>query len=138
MLCSNKPGSFECRCPVGMVGDTTIGCAQPDECSTDAQCPDQYACTLDPLTAHRRCQDPCNFALCTERATCKVIQHKPFCSCPPKHRGDPTDPNIGCYKVECETNDECAGNLACDAKNLQCIGKIFKFVFYLYFLFIYW
>jgi hypothetical protein len=65
-----------------MVGDVTTGCVQPDECTTDAQCPDQYACALDPSTARRRCQDPCNFAFCTEKATCKTIQHKPYCSCP--------------------------------------------------------
>ena len=123
MVCSNKLGSFDCRCPAGMVGDVATGCVQPDECITDAQCPEQYACALDPSTARRRCQDPCSFAFCTEKATCKTIQHKPFCSCPPRHRGDPTDPNIGCYKVECETSEECPGNRACDAKNLQCIGK---------------
>jgi hypothetical protein len=111
-----------------MVGDAATGCVQPDECSTDAQCPDQYACALDPSTARRRCQDPCNFAFCTEKATCKTIQHKPFCSCPARHRGDPTDPNIGCYKVECETSEECPGNLACDAQNLQCKGT-YKVIF---------
>jgi hypothetical protein len=41
MICFNKLGSFECRCPAGMVGDVTSGCVQPDECATDAQCPDQ-------------------------------------------------------------------------------------------------
>ena len=95
MLCSNKPGSFECLCPPGTNGNAQIGCTQPNQCFNDALCPDNLACVLDPLTGRNKCKDPCEFAFCTSKATCQTISHKPFCSCPPGHRGDPTDPNIG-------------------------------------------
>jgi hypothetical protein len=123
MLCSNKQGSYECRCPPGMVGDVNVGCTQPNQCSSDVQCPDQLACILDPLTSRNKCKDPCEFAFCTALATCKTIQHKPFCSCPVGHQGDPTDPNIGCYKVECEADNDCAPNLACISNQQRCVGK---------------
>ena len=41
MICLNKPGSHECRCPPNMVGNVTIGCGQPDECRSDLECPDE-------------------------------------------------------------------------------------------------
>ena len=124
MRCENKPGSHTCKCPAGTVADALRGCAPPDECQRDSQCSDQLACALDPLTGRKKCQDPCDVAFCTSKATCKTIAHKPYCSCPPQHRGDPTDPNIGCYKVECESDKECAGVQACDLKAYQCIGKL--------------
>ena len=95
MVCSNKPGTFECLCPPGTVGNAKTGCTQPNQCFNDALCPDNLACVLDPLSGRNKCKDPCEFAFCTEKATCQTISHKPFCSCPPGHRGDPTDPNIG-------------------------------------------
>ena len=123
MRCENKPGSHTCKCPSGTVGDAIRGCAPPDECRNDLQCADHLACSTDPLTGRKKCQDPCDVAFCTNKATCKTIGHKPFCSCPPQHRGDPTDPNIGCYKVECESDQQCAGVQACDLRSYQCIGK---------------
>ena len=122
MVCKNKPGSFQCVCPPGTVGDATKGCTNPNQCFNDALCADNLACVLDPLTGRNKCKDPCEFAFCTEKASCQTINHKPFCSCPPGHQGDPTDPNIGCYKVECVTDANCAANLACDAKSKRCIN----------------
>ena len=37
MNCQNLPGSFECKCPLGKVGDVNSGCRSPDECSGDSR-----------------------------------------------------------------------------------------------------
>jgi hypothetical protein len=96
-----------------------------DECNDDASCAETLACLADPEAAGaKRCLDPCAFSFCTEKATCSVIGHKPFCSCPPKFRGDPSDPNIGCYAVECEADADCNGNLICDQQQLKCTGML--------------
>ena len=89
----------------------------------DYRCPENLACVADPISGRKMCKDPCEFAFCVPGAQCKAIGHKPYCSCPPKHRGDPTDPNIGCYKVQCESDKDCSANKACHAKSFQCVGK---------------
>ena len=120
-VCENKLGTFICKCPPGTNGDPRTGCTKPNQCFSDALCPDTLACVLDPLSGRNKCKNPCEFAFCTQGASCQTINHKPFCSCPPGHRGDPTDPNIGCYKVECESNNDCAPTKSCDKKQQQCV-----------------
>lgn len=37
------------------------------------------------------CQDPCEFAnVCAATAKCVAKMHRPICSCPPGHEGNPT------------------------------------------------
>ncbi|CAB4059875.1 unnamed protein product [Lepeophtheirus salmonis] len=38
-----------------------------------------------------------------------------------KHRGDPTDFNIGCYPIECENDDDCSNSRKCDLKGHRCV-----------------
>lgn len=36
------------------------------------------------------CQDPCEFhEVCAATAKCQAKQHRPICSCPPDHEGNP-------------------------------------------------
>ena len=123
MKCINTKGSYTCKCPANMFQDAASGlCKKPDGCRSDNDCDsERHGCIADPLQGGaRRCLNPCDHSFCTKRATCQVIGHKAFCSCPPMHRGDPTDPNIGCYKVGCDGDDDCADSLACDQNALQC------------------
>ncbi len=122
--CINTPGSHTCQCPANTVPDPATGRCRPrDGCARDNDCAADLACLADPVTGERRCSDPCDVSFCTPKAKCSVVGHKPFCSCPSGHRGDPTDPAIGCYKVECEKDDDCPAERACDGQTLRCVGK---------------
>ncbi len=103
-----------------------LGCRSADWCSSDAECADTLACLPAPLRqdGKRKCLDPCDVSFCTTKAKCSVVGHKAFCSCPPRHRGDPTDPSIGCYPVECEEHKDCPDDRVCDANSLRCAGRI--------------
>ena len=107
-----------------MLEDSARGCRKPDECTRDSQCSEKLACIEDPVIGAKKCLNPCSFSFCTDKAICSVVKHKAFCSCPPQHRGDPTDAQIGCYKVDCENNLHCADNSKCDLETLRCVGKL--------------
>ena len=124
MTCVNTIGAYECKCPAKMISDGNGGCRRAHECLQDSDCEDHLGCINDPAAGKNRCMNPCEFSFCTPKATCSVIGHKPFCSCPPRHRGDPTDASIGCYQIECESNSECAPHQKCDLELLRCYGKI--------------
>lgn len=67
--------------------------------------------------------DPCasEEAPCAPSAVCRVLGHKPQCSCSPGERGDP---KIQCLAIACRDNSECPHNLAC--VNDQCIDPCEK------------
>eukprot|EP00095_Tigriopus_kingsejongensis_P012598 maker-scaffold642_size120736-snap-gene-0.27 protein:Tk12598 transcript:maker-scaffold642_size120736-snap-gene-0.27-mRNA-1 annotation:"GH13743" len=111
--CANTPGSYICSCPTNQVPDESGACRSPDQCSSDQDCNDALACLADSLSGAKKCLDPCDISYCTPLATCNVIQHKAFCSCPPKFRGDPTNPKIGCYQVEYPCEGFTCGHGSC-------------------------
>ena len=59
------------------------------ECTISAECPSNLACQKE------RCRDPCPGS-CGPRATCRVVNHGPVCTCLPGHTGDPFS---GCSPV---------------------------------------
>ncbi len=122
----NTQGSYLCECPSNHVRDPVLGCRSADWCSSDAECADELACLPAPLRrdGKRKCLNPCDVSFCTAKAKCSVVGHKAFCSCPPRHRGDPTDPKIGCYPVECEADGDCPEDRACDPNSLRCAGAL--------------
>lgn len=118
-VCANTVGSFRCSCQPGTVGDPYLapGCVSPDECRSDTDC----ASTLSCVQAH--CTDPCVVTQCAQSAVCSVQNHQAYCSCLPGQVGDPSNPDIGCYKVECVNNNDCAPNKHCDPQNNKCTSK---------------
>ena len=54
-------------------------------CASNNDCPDYTACE------NRKCINPCaEKDPCARNAYCKVIRHKPVCTCPDGYIGDPT------------------------------------------------
>uniref|UniRef100_A0A1A9ZCQ3 EGF-like domain-containing protein n=1 Tax=Glossina pallidipes TaxID=7398 RepID=A0A1A9ZCQ3_GLOPL len=115
--CENLPGSYRCVCPEDTVGDAfTKGCAAPKECYKHDDCSQTLACIND------KCSNPCSEIACGPNALClKSENHQAFCECPSGYLGDPFDTSVGCFKVECITNDDCASDKSCDEQTNRCI-----------------
>lgn len=48
------------------------------------------------------CQDPCEFRdVCATTAKCLAKMHRPICSCPPGHEGNPM---VNCIAMKNETS----------------------------------
>lgn len=97
------------------------------ECSTDLECPNEKACI------NYQCIDPCNLrGACGLNALCRTVLHRPRCSCPQCHTGmankecrpDPkcleTQPRPISPEVSCIVDEECPGNMACNAQSGEC------------------
>lgn len=57
----------------------------PEPCQSDNDCIENEACYMG------LCQDPCEFAsVCAPTAQCQTKLHRPICSCPKGHEGNPT------------------------------------------------
>lgn len=56
----------------------------PTPCVSDKDCIVTEACYMG------LCQDPCEFHdVCAKTAKCQAKMHRPICSCPPDHEGNP-------------------------------------------------
>lgn len=75
------------------------GCVSDDDCDVKDSC------------INRQCRNPCSCGLNTE---CFVKNHKPICSCETGYEGNP---DVACYSVECQRNDECSHDKSCVNNN---------------------
>ncbi|KAF0298054.1 Neurogenic locus notch 3 [Amphibalanus amphitrite] len=78
--CSERQGAAVCSCLPGYHGDATQGCRP--ECVTDSECSLSKAC------ARQKCVDPCE-GVCSINADCRVVNHKPVCTCQTRYEGNP-------------------------------------------------
>lgn len=104
--CQNTPGSFQCICANGLVGDPiTSGCRKPGDCFTDTDCPVTAVC-ID-----NRCINPCEIPkTCGTDAICTPGAHAATCRCPSHTKGDP---NVVCVHLECTDSNDCTQDKAC-------------------------
>jgi hypothetical protein len=103
---------LQCRCLDNYFGNPEVLCSPPEEpkigCRAVTECPKSESCI------NERCVNPCN---CGQNADCFVKNHIPTCQCKSGFAGDPF---IGCVKVGCERNSECANDKICH--NRECIN----------------
>ncbi|RZF34371.1 hypothetical protein LSTR_LSTR008910 [Laodelphax striatellus] len=96
-----------CVCPSGYVssGSGTCKATPPIEkiggCVEDGECPSDKACVRGV------CRDPCD---CGLNAECRVINHKPVCTCRIGYDGNP---DIECVKAGCRSDSDCSGQHSC-------------------------
>lgn len=70
-------------------------------CRSNSDCPDYTACE------NRKCINPCAVKdPCARNAFCKVVNHRPVCTCPDGYIGDP--------------------QTSCELRKYKVIGKTFK------------
>ncbi len=104
--CRNTPGSFQCLCAEGLVGDPfRSGCRKSGQCVTDSDCPATAACLAG------LCKDPCGQPdVCGKNAECLTENHQPICRCAFQTTGDA---KVECYTLECVDSQDCASNEQC-------------------------
>jgi len=95
-----------------------------NQCRSNEECPHEQACIRG------QCVDPCRIrGVCGKNAVCRVMFHKPWCSCPQCHLGKPTElcsPDPNCdgqgrpmtITKQCHFDSNCPQSLACN----QAIG----------------
>lgn len=127
-LCHVDNHNPVCRCPVGHLGDPKFECIPPSValgCSSNSKCLGTEACI------NSKCINPCN---CGVNSDCIITNHYPSCICQPGYSGNP---QLGCYKLECESDEQCSYDQTCYqnscinpcvienpcAINAECFGK---------------
>ncbi|XP_037295454.1 uncharacterized protein LOC119189544 isoform X2 [Manduca sexta] len=116
-LCESIDHSSRCLCPLGYIGNPRIECnPEPKqtfiwECYNDEECGSERAC-ID-----RTCINPC-LKSCGIGALCRVIDHKPLCTCPRGYSGDALERCVppsekSTIPVGCKANSECPLSQAC-------------------------
>ena len=91
-ICRDKPGSYECVCPIDTTGDPYVkGCKPVVGCTTDHDCPNDRECD----TVYKQCISPCH--ICGPFAECTVRDHEAICICTHGKIGEPYNKQIGCF-----------------------------------------
>lgn len=122
--CINKPGTYECLCPMGYDGDAYHGqcsapqrrCAADKECGTNEKCVQPGECVCPPpffldTSDRMKCKNPCERYPCGINAKC-TPSDPPQCMCEVGFKGDPLQ---GCFdENECSTyGNPCAYGAQC-------------------------
>jgi hypothetical protein len=115
--CNTRAHHPVCTCPEGYGGDPYRQCYRP-ECRTDTDCP------LDKACVQENCVNPClsTSAPCGRGAECRVDFHAARCVCPVGLQGNPL---VACVSVECQVDDDCRDDQACDFLSQTC-GPVCK------------
>lgn len=115
MCMANKLGNPICRCLEGLIPkpDTITGCGP--ECQRDPDCSTGFICQ------NQKCveaPDPCDPNPCGPGAICTPQGISGFtCKCPSGSFGDP---KVSCTQGECQRDEECSDQEACE--NYYCIN----------------
>ena len=81
-------------------------------------CESSYDCPSKKMCQNNECVDPCTYLECGKNAVCKVNSNRQaVCYCPDSYIGNP---QTLCKLPECNTNRDCANNLACE--NNKCVN----------------
>ena len=106
-ICVNRPGSYQCQCPVGAKGDPYVsGCIgetpRTTECQQDDHCPGQLACT------DNQCSNPCTSLPCGTNANCVPEDHAAWCRCKSGHSENSAGQCVSqCEGTFCGHNAQC-------------------------------
>ncbi|KAL1140438.1 hypothetical protein AAG570_000370 [Ranatra chinensis] len=112
------------HCPPGVPCDPITGACikgppgmakRPQPCVRDGDCLETEACY------NGMCEDLCSLStICAPTAKCHVVKHRPVCTCPLGHQGNPA---IKCFlprpSVTCVTNEDCDPTEACVGNKCQ-------------------
>lgn len=79
-ICKEQNGVGSCSCLPDYIGNPYEGCRP--ECVVDTDCPSILSCICS------KCQDPC-LGTCGTNTECKVINHRPACTCIQGYSGNP-------------------------------------------------
>ncbi|MCL4137510.1 UNVERIFIED_CONTAM: hypothetical protein GTU68_046077 [Idotea baltica] len=80
--CRVSNNNAVCACLPLFFGNPNDRDGCKPECLTNTDCPTQKACF------NTQCKDPC-IGSCGVNAVCKVVSHRPVCSCPVDYMGNP-------------------------------------------------
>lgn len=97
------------------------------ECTSDTECSTEKSCI------NAQCLDPCTLrGACGINALCRVVLHKPRCSCPqcyigmpqtacnPDPRCDSISPRPQIPSIGCLSDRDCSASLACHSQTSEC------------------
>jgi len=120
MCMVNSYGNPICRCLGRLVPkpDTITGCGP--ECTRDSECDYGFVCEEQVCV---EAPDPCNPNPCGPGAECNPVNPRGggkatfICKCPAGSFGNP---KVKCTQGECEVNEECADDKACE--NYYCVN----------------
>lgn len=87
---SNRP---VCSCVANYIG-------RPPNCRPE--CIVNSECSMNLACVNEKCINPCQGS-CGPNAECRVVSHKPMCTCYPDYTGDPF---FGCNKIQSKLNVE--------------------------------
>ena len=79
-ICKEQNGVGSCTCLPDYIGNPYEGCRP--ECVIDTDCTSTFSCIRS------KCQDPCP-GTCGINTECRVINHRPACTCIQGYSGNP-------------------------------------------------
>ena len=96
-------------------------CVPEVKCRTNNDCGSNERCRQNSV-GQAECKEVCdNLVLCSRNAICIPKSHEAVCECPQGYFGDPIDDKVGCQKIDCRTDEQCAQDQKCD--NFKCKSK---------------